>query len=384
MTAPERIAVVRLSSVGDVIFALPALETLRAHRPHAHIAWIVEDRAADLLTDHPALDEIIVMPRRSWREARRRGASRLDIARRMRRFGRELRARRFDTVFDFQGNLKSGLVTRSTGAKMRLGFHRRDCREPNWLFTNRRLPPMERVLHRVERDLLLLTLAGIPWEYRRPRLSLPDTMRSEVRDLTKSLPGEGPLIILNPGTSAWFPSKRWPVASWAALADRLQGGRPLRVGLNLGPDEVEMGRAIQDLAARPLHALPVLPDMRRVACLMDEADLVIGGDTGPVHLASALGRKVLALFGPYDPRLYHPYQHPERALYHALPCSPCRYRSCPGRQCMAAITPEEVFARAVALLNDEDLIAPLPRPRPAIQVSEPRSSLPRLSWAGIG
>lgn len=363
---------VRLSSVGDVIFALPALETLRAHRPHAHIAWIVEDRAADILIDHPALDELIIMPRRTWREARRRGASRFDVVRRMRRFGREIRSRRFDTVFDFQGNLKSGLVTRATRAKKRFGFHRKDCREPNWLFTNRRLPSMERVLHKVERDLLLLTLAGIPWEYRRPRLALPDPMRREVRDLTKAVTGDGPLVILNPGTSAWFPSKRWPLAAWAALSDRLQANRQLRVALNLGPDEMDMGQSIQDLATRPIHVLPVLEGMRRVACLMDEADLVIGGDTGPVHLASALGRKVLALFGPYDPRLYYPYQHPERALYHALPCSPCRYRSCPGRQCMAAITPEEVFTRAEALLDGQDLVEPLPRPRPAVHVGEPR------------
>ncbi len=372
MTTPERIAIVRLSSVGDVIFALPALETLRAHRPRAHIAWIVEDRAADLLIDHPALDELIIMPRRDWRDARRRGASRLTTFRRMRSFGQKLRSRRFDTVFDFQGNLKSGLVTRATGARARLGFSRKDCREPNWLFTNRRLPPMERIYHRVERDLLLLTLAGIPWEYRRPRMSLPESMRDDVRALTQGVPGGGPLVILNPGTSAWFPAKRWPVAAWAALADRLRSARPVRVALNLGPDEADMGRAIQELAKLPIHVLPMLSGMRRVACLMQEADLVIGGDTGPVHLASALGRKVLALFGPYDPRLYHPYQHPERAFYHALPCSPCRYRTCPGRQCMEAITPEEVAQRAEALLADEVVEAPLPRPRPAVRVREPR------------
>ena len=340
----RNILIVRLSSIGDVIFALPALEVLRSHRPDARISWVVEDRAADILANHPLLDEVIVMPRRKWRRMRSEGARRLEVLRAMRAFGRDLRRRDFDLSIDFQANIKSGLVSFAARAPVRLGFGRDECREPNWLFTNHRLPLGGRVMHRIERDLRLLTLMGLPYEFRWPRLRYSEADRRPVEDFLAGNSGDQrPLIVLNPGTSTWFKSKRWWPEYYATLADRLVEERNARIVVSWGPGEEELVEAILSKMEQEARAAPDLVNMRQVGCLMSRADLVVGSDTGPVHLAAIQGRKTVALFGPYDPRFYYPYQHPERAGYAALPCSPCRFKDCHTLDCMRLIAPGAVL-----------------------------------------
>ncbi|MCA9320275.1 MAG: lipopolysaccharide heptosyltransferase I [Planctomycetes bacterium] len=357
-TSPESILIVRLSSVGDVVFALPALEQLRRAFPSARIGWAVEDRAADLLVGHPAIDELIIMPRRRWRRLRAEGTSRWRVWKEMRAFGRALRDHRFDVAIDFQGNLKSGLVTRTSGAKLRIGHARSEGREPNWWFTNRRVSFGGRVMHRIERDLELLSALDVPTEFHWPRLAFKADDRRIVDAFLSDLPGNGPLIVMNPGTSDWSPNKRWPAGHWAALVDALVARRPgLRLVLNWGPGEEPLLDAIELAAHAPIARPPLLKNMREVGHLMNQADLVIGCDTGPVHLAAALQRNVVALFGPTDPRLYYPYRHPERALYESIPCSPCRYRACPAVDCMRLISPARVLEVAEAAL-DGRVIAP--------------------------
>lgn len=359
MTATgQNILINRLSSIGDVVFALPALALLRRERPRARISWVVEDRAADLLRDHPQLDEVIVMPRRQWRRRRAEGASRFAVLAEMRRFGRELAAREFDLTLDFQGNLKSGLVTRASRAPLRIGFHRRETKEPNWLFTNRRVDLGGAVMHRIDRDLRLLGALDIAAEYLPPTLAFGADDRAPVDDFLRDLEPGGPLVVINPGTSTWFESKRWDLDYWASLADWLVTTRGARIVINWGPDEVELVRRLTTLTRTPVRLGPDLGDMRQVAYLMSRADLVIGSDTGPVHVASAQGRPTIILFGPYDPRLYHPYGHPERALYARVPCSPCRYRGCPEVDCMRLIAPAMVARVVDAVLDGR----PLPMP----------------------
>ncbi len=354
----ENIAIVRLSSIGDVIFAMPALTLLRQSFPHSKITWIVEDRAADLLANHPLLDEVIIMPRRSWKKMRAEGASLLAVWKAMRRFGREIRERKFDLAIDFQGNIKSGLVTRATGAVTKLGFAQGDTKEPNWLFTTTRLALNGEIMHRMERDIRLLGLIGIAPTFLWPPFQFQPNDKVIVDQFVRDLPNGGPLIVLNPGTSSWFKSKRWDPEYYASIADYFVLSRQARVIINWGPDEIEVVDKILNAAKHRIHRAPDLKNMRQVGYLMSQADLVVGSDTGPVHLAAAQRKKTVILFGPYDPRFYYPFEHKERALFMNLACSPCRYRDCPDVDCMRLISPVRVAQVCDAALDNQ----PLPEP----------------------
>ncbi|MEZ6194404.1 MAG: glycosyltransferase family 9 protein [Planctomycetota bacterium] len=361
----ERILVVRLSAFGDVILTLPALASLRAARPAARLAWVVEDRAAGILRDHPDLDEVIVLPRRAWKE-RRREHGRAAVLREMRAFGRELARREFDASLDFQGNLKSGLVTRAAGARRRLGFARGSTREPNWLFTNDRVRPTSPDLHRSDRDLELVRALAAEARPAAARLGIGEADRTAIAHLVAGDPA-APLVVIHPGTSDFFAQKRWPLERWAVVAARLAAERGARVVLSWGPgereqvDEVRRGAPAATIADRVLEPL-------ELAALLSEADLVLGSDTGPTHLGSVLGRPTVALFGPYDPRPLHPHGHPDRARYAALPCSPCRYRDCPRALCMEELGVDEILASAEAALDGREA-PPGPRaPRKTVAI----------------
>lgn len=345
----KKILIIRMSSVGDVLFALPSLEALRTSYPNAHIAWVVEDRCASVLEGHPHIDELIVMPRRKWRAMREHGqGSLLDSW----RFFRELGERDFDLTIDFQANLKSGMASLFSRAPVRLGFARSECREPNWLFTNRRHSLGGKVMHRIDRDLSLLSLIGIPADHKQVTLPIPTQDQQSAREFIDTLDGQGPIVILQPGTSDWGRNKRWSPESFAELGDTIHEKYDARVIINWG-SEAERERAEQLVDLMAAEATIALPTANLLALggLMQQADLVVGCDTGPTHLAELLGINVVTLFGPSDPRFYYPYGHPDRAIYAALPCSPCRYRECVGRACMAHIEVNDVFLTCDAILS---------------------------------
>lgn len=349
----QKILIIRMSSIGDVLFALPALELLRSSYPNAHISWVVEDRAADILQGHSHIDELIVMPRRQWKDLRRDG-NRLEAFMAAWRFFRGLRRRKFDLSIDFQANLKSGLASFSARAPVRLGFARSECREPNWLFTNRHHSLNGEVMHRIDRDLSLLSQLGISPKFKRPQVQLPEQCKREASAFIEGLRHKGPIVMLQPGTSEWGRNKKWSRASFAALGDLLCQKQDAHVILAWG-SESERAEALElrQLMKGPSTLAPATNSLRSLGALMEEVDLLIGCDSGPTHLAEILGVKVVSLFGPSDPRLYHPYGHRENALYEALPCSPCRYRACVGRACMERITPDSVHEVCSAVMEGQ-------------------------------
>lgn len=277
----KNIAIIRLSSVGDVIVALPALEALRAAYPDARITWIVERRARNIINGHPAIDEIIEFPRHEWKELWKKRLGFIRSLPLIRRFFRSLRARKFDLTIDFQGNLKSGACTWACGAKVRLGYAREQCREPNYLFTNRRVGLGGQDIHRAERDLLLVKDVGAPFEVL-PHRILFESVDREAGDATiPERNGGPPVAVLHPGTSDFMPHKRWPVAHYAALGDRLAREAGARVLLSWGPGEEERIAAVRDAMSAPAEVIPLTPSMKSLGYLLSRADLVVGGDTGP-------------------------------------------------------------------------------------------------------
>jgi lipopolysaccharide heptosyltransferase I len=298
----DRVLLIRLGAVGDVLRTLPALHMIRTRFPRLHLAWIVEDLALDLLSGHPEIDEVIRFPRPELLAALRSGRPAAPLA----DLRRSLRARRFDVALDFQGSLKSGLVAFLSGAPRRVGFSPRHCRELSFLFTNDWARPRSRVLNRVEKNLALAERLGATGD--EVAMILPETPGEGARaeSIVRTLAPRGePIVLLSPGTSRRQAHKRWPAERYATLASRIRRLGDARPVVAWGPGEETMARAVVDASQGGAVLAPPL-SLRLLAALLRRAALFVGADTGPMHLAWAVGCPVIALFGPTDPRLNAP------------------------------------------------------------------------------
>jgi heptosyltransferase-1 len=331
-----RIALVKLSSLGDVVHALPVAATLRAARPRARLVWIVERREAAVLREHPALDEVIVADTRGWRRARTAAAARAALAD-LRALRRRLTQAHFDVALDLQGLMKSGLITAACRAPLRIGFPAGWGREPlHALFVNRRVQPPPSARHVVEQYLALLGPLGIA--ERRLQFHLPASAAVETR-MEEWLAGAGlkphrRLVLLNPG--AGRADKRWPVAHFATLARRLVHDAAAHVLVTWGPGEEATAHAIAEGSAGVIAAPPT--DLDALLALLRRASVVVGSDTGPLHMAAGLGTPCVGLFGPTAAERNGPYGAGHRTL------------SSPDGT-MAALTPERVLAAVVEALG---------------------------------
>jgi heptosyltransferase I len=309
-----RIAIVKLSSLGDVIHALPVARALRRALPEAELTWVVEAREHAILRDHPDLDGVIAVDTRRWRRLVRRPAGLRAVAGEVGAVRQRLRAARFDAAIDLQGLIKSGVLTAATRAPVRIGLAATHCRE-RWSarFTNCRVTPPPGAVHVVEQYLSLLTPLGIaaaPAGFHVP-VRLAADRRMEDLLLEHGVKRTDRLVAVNPG--AGRADKRWPTARFAAVADRLATEAGARILLLWGPNEAPLAREIRDaLSARVLLAPPT--DLDELVGLLRRAALVIAGDTGPLHLAAALGAPCLGLFGPTRAARNGPYGPACRAL----------------------------------------------------------------------
>jgi lipopolysaccharide heptosyltransferase I len=306
-----RIALVKLSSLGDVIHALPVAVSLRAARPRARLAWIVERREAAVLHGHPALDEVIVADTRRWRRARGPGALRAALGEAL-ALRRRLAAARFDVALDLQGLVKSGAVAAATRAPLRVGFAAGRVREPlSVLFTNRRVVPPPSACHVVEQYLALLAPLGIT--ERRLEFHLPVTPAAEAAMeqwlAARGLKPHRRLVVLNPG--AGRADKRWPVEHFGTLARRLTQDAGAHVLVTWGPGEE---RAAAAIAAAAPAALAPPTDLTTLPALLRRASVMVAADTGPLHVAAALGVPCVGLYGPTAAARNGPYGPGHRAL----------------------------------------------------------------------
>lgn len=344
-----KILLIRLSALGDVIDTIPALQAVRRRFPDARISWAVEEKAAPLLQKHPDLDELLIFPRF-------KGGKKPPWWKRLSAYGsffRDLRRRRFDLALDFHGNLKSGLVSFAAGPPVRVGFARNYTREGNPLFSNRRVIPREDPQHRAVRSLELLRGIGIEPEWSPPKWRFPEERLEGARFLWEQLSGpQGPRILVHVGASPKGEYKRWFPARFARLIDRLEGeGMP--VVLLQGPDDWKAVPEVIEHLSRPPRIASGMP-LEGAAAFLSQADLVIGSDSGPVHMGSAMGIPTVAVFGPKDPRVYGPIHVPNETIYKGVPCSPCRYTACPHRLCLDLVSVEEVYNAVRRLLSSKN------------------------------
>ena len=345
---PLRVLLVRLSAIGDCLHAAPVASALRRAHPEAFIGWAIQEPAASLLRGYAGVDRFHLYPRR----ARGIGA--------LRRFRRELRSCRYDAAVDVQGLTKSGLVAWWSGARQRIGFRggpAMGSRELNALFLNRRFAVDLETRHVVDRNLALLRASGLAGEgdadaeWRLPDYAEPAPLAFlERRGL-----GDGRYAVVSPGT-IWR-TKRWPPRHFAAAVRRLGSDRGLPVVVAwAGEDE---RRAAEEIVAgagdgcRVLLAPPT--DLRELATLLRRAALFLGCDSGPAHLAAALGVPCVSVFGPTDPARNGPYGPRSAAvrLDRRLDCQPCWRRTCSRGDfaCMERLDADRVAAACLAGLD---------------------------------
>jgi heptosyltransferase-1 len=335
MTAPASIVVVKLSAIGDVLHGVPVAVALKRAFPEARIGWAVEGRAADVLAGHPAIDHLFRLPR-GW----------LQSPRAVLGMRRQLRAFRPDVAIDLQGLLKSGVATLLSGASMRIGPARPAARECAWLaYTH---PVKAAAAHVIDRNCDLLAPLGVRTDA--PAFDMPQwpVSRLRMRQWLASLRLPRPPVVLNPG--AGWASKLWPVERFAATARALhrRHGQPVLVVWG-GAAERE---AAERIAADSFGAAIMAPQttLQDLGELCRQASLFISADTGPLHLAAAVGTPCVGLFGPvpasrngpYGPR--HVCVEPPAGLRPAWDDRKTDTRS------MAGIDVERVVAAADSLL----------------------------------
>ena len=325
----RRLLVVKTSSIGDVIHALPVVQAIKDAAPHLTLGWVVRRRCADILTGNPAIDHLYVLPDKpSLHEVLK--------------LRRDLHAAHYDIALDMQGLSLSGLVTRLSGAPVRVGWDRN--REGNALFlTHPLVAGKAKDAHEIDLLYGFADALGVhvphPEFTPQPYLAAENTAQAE--EWLSPLPR--PRIALNVGASRAY--KRWPLGNWIQVAQALtQAGRSVVfVG---DKTDAETVTQITPTLAGGYADLSGKTTLRELASVLAACDLLVSGDSGPMHLAVAVGTPTIAIFGATNPARHGPYGARNTVLHDPMPglVTPGRRPTeAEGAACMARVTPDRVL-----------------------------------------
>jgi len=351
----QKILLIKPSSAGDILHALPVARALRRAWPDSHIAWLVGAAFAELLEVEPSVDELIPFERTYFARIGRQWAPTRDFA----RFVLDLRRRQFDLVIDLQGLLRSGFLAWASGARRRIGY--RHAREFAWVFYSHALVAPRKPIHAVELNLEALAALNVPVHETdlRPTLTADDH-RVAQRILSEcGVALDGPFIVMVVSTR--WETKRWPPERFGRLAARLAGAYDMPSLLVGSRGERDVADAVESAAAAAGAAPGAIRNicgrttLRQLAAIIERARLVVTADSMPMHMAAAFDRPLVALFGPTNPLRTGPYRRTSQVMRLDLACSPCylrRARECPyALRCMQDLDVADVFAAAAARLN---------------------------------
>jgi heptosyltransferase-1 len=303
---PSNILIIKPSAMGDIVLALPALRALRRSFPESRISWLVRPEFAELLWGHPDLDEIILFDRRLlgkwWYSPKAFG----ELMRLMKRLRRE----RFDIVFDFQGLFRTGFLAWATGCKKRIGMA--EAREFATVFYTHKIPQDYSCVHLVDYYLRMAEAGGAQGGKAEFKLLEDEAAEGAVRGILKEYKVDfDNYVVIVPGAAR--ANKRWPMERFAELADKIAEGSKLSV-VAVG-SEAERGYidALRLSAKRPIVNIAGRTGICELTRLLRGAKLVVSNDTGPGHIAAALGVPMVMIFGPTNPARVCPYDRPECA-----------------------------------------------------------------------
>jgi heptosyltransferase-1 len=349
-----RLLVVRLGAMGDILHALPAVTALRMAHPEWIIDWVIEPKWRALLSARPdtslaagrgipvqpVVDTLHFAATKEWRSSPLASQTRGEIG----SLRRSLKAGEYDTVLDLQGAVRSSIISRMAGSQRVIGEAEPRERAARLFFNDR---VATHGAHVIEQDLeLAAAVAGDELTALQPWLPVDPVAEKWAEELLRSSP-EQPSALINPG--AGWGAKRWPVERYAAVAQGLVE-RGLRVLINGGPGEEPL---LETIAHQATNAVTLLTgNLDQLIAVTRRVAMVIAGDTGPLHLACALGRPVVGIYGPTDPRRNGPFgtrfkvlRSPESRRDHTRHEAP--------EAGLLTITPEQVLRAAEELLYPE-------------------------------
>jgi len=288
---PDRICIVMMSAVGDAVHVLPVINAIKRANPRSHVTWVLQPVPASLVRGHPSVDDIVIFDRsRGWRAFR-------DVM-------QQLRTRNFDLLIDLQVYFKAGLVTALSGVPRRMGFDRSRARDANWLFTNERISasPVQHVQDQYFEFLRGLGVSPEPVEWKIG--PWPDERAWQTNFISRL---SRPIAAVVVATSK--PDKDWIPERWARVCDILSEHydmQPVLVGGNSERELLAAQEIIASAQSQPASALG--SGLRNLVGIIDAAELVLSPDTGPLHIAVALGKPVISLMGYTDPRRTGPWR----------------------------------------------------------------------------
>jgi lipopolysaccharide heptosyltransferase I len=366
----ERIFLIKPSAVGDVIHTLPVLVKLRARYPDARIDWLLTPAIAELVRHQPALSNVVLFHRHCFSRLGRSWCATTGFFRLL----SAIREARYDLVIDLHGQFRSALFTWASGAPVRIGFDRPQkrrrgdgdrrlvkeayrhgwtgAREGAWIAYSHRIAIPRLDVHAVDRYLWLAPLLGLDEGPADFQLHVPSEAKARVeRLLTLANLRARPFAVLVPGTM--WETKHWLVERFVEVGRHLQRSG---LGVVLAGSTQERPRGQAVAAACPgaydLCGQTTLPDL---AALLQKATVSVTNDSGPMHLAVALRRPVVSVFGPTDPIWIGPYGQPDAVVRADVPCAPCYLRMlrlCPhGHACMNEVPAEAVIERVDRILR---------------------------------
>ena len=352
------ILIVKMSALGDVVHTLPALSALRRAYPHAQITWLIEEPAAPLIREHPALNRVLIWPRGRFIHAlsSRRWSDAIGI---LRSFTKELRDTYYDMVIDFQALIKSGIWVLVARSRRKVGFGRGMAHsEGSHIFLTERVPAVSMEIHALERSLLLLEAIGIP---RGPVVYDLTIDKAATAKVTKLLGPEAAnfsqrLVAIHPMTR--WPTKCWEPDRFAAVADALtqRGYKVVFTGSLQDSNELD---AIFARLCHPALRLDGKLDLGSLVALLKRARVAVTTDTGPMHMAAAVGTPVIAVFGPTAPNRTGPYGNRHRVIRAGVACSPCFSSTCRSSvaekmACMKRIQAKAVTEAVLACMDGRE------------------------------
>ncbi len=336
---PERVCLIKPSSLGDVVHALPVLSALRAHWPDAHLAWVVNRGLRGLLDGHPDLDEVIPFDRPKLK-------MNLGGIAWISNFLIGLRRKQFDLAIDLQGLLRSGIIARGTGARVRVGLS--GAREGSRYFYTHQVGSIGPELHAVDRLLEVVEAFGADVTRPRFRVAFGAEDAAWARSILQAIPR--PRLAVNVG-ARWL-TKRWPPEQFAEVARRavaLKGAGLVLVG---APEDRPLVDALK-AALGPIQSLDLCgrTSLPRLAALASEVDVFLSNDTGPLHLAAATGTRVVGVYTCTSPSRTGPYGPGAIAVSSCVWCAPSFVKTCPRLECMTELTPDRVWTAVESQLD---------------------------------
>lgn len=332
----QNVLIIKLRYIGDVLLATLSARAIKSARPNVRVTMLVTRGTEDVLSGNPDMDEVVILDKDSLAAQWRLIAG--------------LRRRRFDTVIDLTDGDRAAFLSWISGAPVRIGFN--DGHRWQGRFYTQVVRSERGVQHRIDRDLEALKLVSIQAGSQDPQLWLTPEEEHSADQLLDQLGVQRsqPIVILQPGARYWF--KAWPPERFAELADRLTSQYGCQVMIGGSRQESDLAQQIRQMAkSRPI-VMAGRTTVRQFASIAKRSALFVGNDSGAMHIASAVGTPVVALFGPSSPREWRPRGGPVEILYKDLDCGRCSNSTCTRGEesCMKSILVHEVFAVAQRLL----------------------------------